>query len=288
VATVEELVKRWDGIAVVNSYDCTNDAWIWIALHDDTLGQPVGGTRMKVYESPADGLEDALRLAEGMTYKWAAAGGNYGGGKAVLALSRELGQPERLALLMKYGRLLDSMKGMFSTGPDLGTTPADMAELAKWSPHVHGVDFKSGEAEDTSPYTAAGVYHGIIAALNHLDGSKSLAGKKVLIQGAGNVGARLARMVADAGAAVVVQDSDDTRARAVASDISAEIVTSEHVYSTECDVYSPCATGAILNSETIPDSGAAWSSGEPTTSSRRRKMRRDSRSAAFSTRPIMW
>ncbi len=164
MASVEELQMAWDGLAVVEAYDCTTEAWIWIAIHDDTLGQPVGGTRMRVYASPADGLHDAMRLAEGMTYKWAAAGGDYGGGKAVLALSRSLSQPERSALIMRYGKLLKSMNGMFSTGPDLGTTPADMAELAKWSPHVHGVDFTTGKAQDTSPYTAAGVFHGIRAA----------------------------------------------------------------------------------------------------------------------------
>jgi leucine dehydrogenase len=252
MSSVEELLRRWDGLAVVQAYDCTTEAWIWIALHDDTLGQPVGGTRMKVYHSPADGLRDAMRLAEGMTYKWAAAGGSYGGGKAVLALSRPLIQPERLALLMRYGRLLKSMNGMFSTGPDLGTTPADMAELGKWSPHVHGVDFKSGEAEDTSPYTAAGVFHGIRAAVAHLDGSDSLEGKGVLIQGVGNVGATLGRMISDVGGKVLVHDVDSDRANAVAQQLSAKIVNGDEVYDAECDVYSPCAIGATLNASTIP------------------------------------
>ena len=252
MATVEELMRCWDGMAIVQSYDCTTEAWIWIALHDDTLGRPVGGTRLKVYDSPAGGLEDAMRLAEGMTYKWAAAGGSYGGGKAVLALSRELTQPERLALLMKYGRLLESMRGMFSTGPDMGTTPADMVELAKWSPHVHGVNLETGEAEDTGPYTAAGVYHGIRAAVVHLDATDSLGGKCVLIQGVGNVGARLARMVSEAGGDVLVQDVDEARANAVASEIRARLISAEDMYATECDVYAPCAIGATLNSNTIP------------------------------------
>jgi len=207
---------------------------------------------MRVYEDPADGLQDAMRLAEGMTYKWAAAGGSYGGGKAVLALSRELSHPERVALLMKYGRLLESMKGMFSTGPDLGTTPADMAELAKSSPHVHGVDFKTGEAEDTSPYTAAGVFHGIRAAVEHVDGSDSLVGKTVVVQGVGNVGATLARLVTNAGGNVVVQDVDEDRARALASEIDARVVHEEDVYGVECDVHAPCAIGATLNNNSIP------------------------------------
>jgi leucine dehydrogenase len=252
LANVEELLKRWDGVAIVEAYDCTTEAWIWIAIHDDTLGQPVGGTRMKVYASPADGLRDAMRLAEGMTHKWVLAGGSFGGGKGVLALTRELTQPERKALLMRYGRLLGTMNGMFSTGPDLGTTPADMAELAKWSPHVHGVNLETGEAEDTSPYTAMGVFHGIRAAVEHLDGSDSLQGKSVLIQGVGNVGALLARLVADAGGRVLAQDLNENLAKSVAAATNGELVVGEKVYGTECDIYSPCAIGATVNHRTIP------------------------------------
>lgn len=225
MASVEELLQAWDGLAVVDAFDCTTETWIWIAVHDDTLGQPVGGTRMRVYDTPEAGLEDAMRLAEGMTYKWAAAGGSYGGGKAVLAQTRLLSQPERTALLMRYGRLLRSMNGMFSTGPDLGTSPADMAELAKWSPHVHGVDFQTGEAQDTSPYTAAGVFHGIIAAVEHVDGTSSLEHKKVLIQGVGNVGAGLARLVFGAGGQVLVQDVDEERAHSVAREVAGRSFT---------------------------------------------------------------
>jgi len=252
LASVEELLRTWDGLAVVDAWDCTTESWIWIALHDDTLGQPVGGTRMRVYASPDEGLLDAMRLAEGMTYKWAAAGGSYGGGKAVLALTRPLSQPERSAVLMRYGRLLKSMNGMFSTGPDLGTTPDDMAELAKWSPHVHGVDFDTGKAQDTSPYTAAGVFYGIRAAVGHLDGSDSLEAKTVMIQGVGNVGASLARMVSEAGGEVLINDVDEQRADTVARELAAQVVAGPDLYATACDVYAPCAVGATLNEHTIP------------------------------------
>ena len=67
-----ELISTWDGIGVVLRHDRPTGTWIFVALHDDTLGRPVGGCRMKVYDKPEDGLLDALRLAEGMTYKWAA------------------------------------------------------------------------------------------------------------------------------------------------------------------------------------------------------------------------
>ena len=53
---MEKLISGWDGLAVISRYDRETEAWIFIALHDDTLGKPVGGTRLKVYPRPADGL----------------------------------------------------------------------------------------------------------------------------------------------------------------------------------------------------------------------------------------
>ena len=64
MASIEELLQAWDGLAVVDAFDCTTETWIWIALHDDTLGQPVGGTRMRVYNECA--LVVIFRLNSGI------------------------------------------------------------------------------------------------------------------------------------------------------------------------------------------------------------------------------
>jgi len=42
-----ELIEAWDGIGVVVRHDELTGSWIFIALHDDTLGHPVGRCRMK-------------------------------------------------------------------------------------------------------------------------------------------------------------------------------------------------------------------------------------------------
>ena len=55
-----------------------------IAIHNTILGPALGGTRMWAYKNDQDALEDALRLSRGMTYKSAAAGLNFGGGKVVI------------------------------------------------------------------------------------------------------------------------------------------------------------------------------------------------------------
>ena len=125
-----ELIDRWNGVGVVVRYDAPTGTWIFVALHDDTLGRPVGGCRMMVYPHPTDGLRDALRLAEGMTHKWASVELPFGGGKSVLAIPRPLADEERRGLLRRFGALLNTLHGTCGTGEDLGTTPEDMREIA--------------------------------------------------------------------------------------------------------------------------------------------------------------
>lgn len=250
---IEELIAGWDGLGVVVRFDQPTGAWVFIALHDDTLGTPVGGCRMAVYPSPSHGLRDAMRLAEGMTYKWAALDLPFGGGKSVLAVPRPLEGEDRKGLLRRFGRLLRSLEGAYETGEDLGTTPEDMAILAEESEHVMGVHRHADELPmDPGPFTALGVFAGIRAGLRHLTGSDGMDGRSVLVQGVGDVGEPLARMVAAAGGDVLVSDLDEERAGMLAEELGGDIVLPARVYETECDVYAPCAVGATLNADTIP------------------------------------
>jgi len=250
-------LEAWDGEAVIVRFDASTGAWIFIALHDTTLGRPTGGTRMRIYDSPGEGLQDAQRLAAGMTAKWAALGFEKGGGKAVLALSRPLEGEEWRGLLLRYGDLLESLRGAFGTGEDLGTTPEDMRIIAERTRFVHGVTDSGRKVEDPGPFTARGVVAGIRAALRHVIGEKSLvgttvAGKTVLIQGVGDVGEPIARDLAPLGAKLLLSDLDTARVETLAQELGAEIVAPDAVYSTPCDVFAPCAIGAILNTRTIP------------------------------------
>jgi len=256
--SMQDLIQGWDGLSVILRYDEPSQSWFFIALHDSTLGRPTGGCRMKVYPRPADGLLDALRLARGMTLKFAGAGLAYGGGKSVIALSRPLGDGERTATLLRFGHLLESLRGAYWTGEDLGTTPEDMAVIAQASRYVHGIQRnpEGGEpvaATDPGPYTARGVLAGIRATAHQIFGSRELAGRTVLVQGVGDVGAPLARLLADEGATVLVGDVDEARAREVAAAINGAVLRPEEVYRTPCDIFAPCAVGAILNRETIPE-----------------------------------
>ena len=248
----QELIREWPGEEVVVRYDRDADAWMFIAIHA-TLGlRSVGGVRMKVYPRPDDGLRDALRLSEGMTYKWAAIDIDYGGGKAVIALSRPVTGDARTALMRRFGKLIDSLNGRYGTGPDIGTTPDDMALLAGETRYVHCYDWTKKASYDPGPYTARGVFYGIRAALRHATGSESLRGKRVLVQGVGDTGAPLARFCAEEGATVLLNDLDEARAAKLAAEIGGTVVPMDRVYDTPCDVYAPCSVGATLDETTIP------------------------------------
>jgi leucine dehydrogenase len=137
--SMRELIRAWDGLAVVVRHDEPSGAWFFVALHDATLGPPTGGCRMQVYGRPEDGLLDAMRLARGMTHKWAGIGLEVGGGKSVIALSRPLEGDERAGILRRFARLVNALRGAYWGGEDLGTTPADMAAMARETPYIHGI-----------------------------------------------------------------------------------------------------------------------------------------------------
>ena len=225
---------------------------MFIAIHDTTLGSAMGGCRVMQYDTPEDGLRDAMRLAEGMTYKWATIGFELGGGKSVLAISRPLEGKEREGLFERFGAVIDSLRGTYACGPDLGTTPYDMSVIGRSTRYVHGVDHEKGSHTDPGPYTALGVFSGMQAALRHVYGDATLAGRTVLIQGAGDVGYPLGEMVANAGATLIVTDRDEGKAQALADATASTVIAPDDCYTTTCDVYAPCAVGATLNVDTIP------------------------------------
>lgn len=245
-----DSIKAWDGESVVASHDGPTGAWIFIAMHDTRLGPAAGGTRMTSYATPVDGLTDALRLAEGMTYKWAGVGMGFGGGKAVLALPGELSADARGGLIERYAEHLVSLRGAFQTGVDLGTTPEDMVRIGAISGCAVGlVDGKPG---DPGPYTAQGVMAGLRAALAHRFGDPDPAGRSVLIQGVGGVGRPLAGLLAEAGATLHLADIREDAARTTAERAGGSIVAVDDMWDLDVDVYAPCAVGATLNPETIP------------------------------------
>jgi leucine dehydrogenase len=248
----EDLIRAWDGEEVAIHYDRASGAWMFVCIHSAKRGPAAGGTRMRVYETPADGLADAMRLAEGMTLKMAAANLPFGGAKAVIAVSKLPEGHERRRLLLSYADLAASSGANFHTAPDMNTTAADMDVIAERHRYVFCRSIERGGSGDPGPFTARGVFHGIRASAAHVFGSADLAGRSVLVQGVGNVGARLADQLAEAGARVLVADIDGERAHTLAWRIGAEVVPPETAIGLGCDIYAPCAMGGTLNALSIP------------------------------------
>lgn len=232
---------------VVRAHDRETGLTAIIAIHNTRRGPALGGCRMYPYASDAEALADALRLARGMTYKNALADLPFGGGKSVI-----IGDPATLkseALMRAMGRFVHSLDGCYTIAEDVGTNPSDMAVLRAETPFVAGLE---GAGGDPSPATAWGVYCGIRAAAEERLGCADLRGVRVAIQGLGNVGWMLARLLANDGALLTVGDIDDARVEAARRAFGATPVPAYRIYDAVADIFAPCALGAVINDDTLP------------------------------------
>ena len=222
-----------------------------IAIHNTVLGPALGGTRMWHYESEAQALTDVLRLSRGMTYKAAISGLNLGGGKAVI-----IGDARKIkdeALMRRFGSFVDSLGGKYITAEDVGMTTKDMEYIHMETDHVVGIPESLGGGGDPSPVTAYGVYMGMKAAAKKAYGVEALKGKKVLVQGAGNVGGYLVDHLMEEGAEVMIADIfEDKIQKVLNAHPSAKVVDASNIADVDMDIYAPCALGATLNDESIP------------------------------------
>lgn len=240
-----------DHEAVHGFYDRTTGLTGVIAIHSTHLGPAAGGVRFWKYADKQHGVIDALRLSRGMSYKNAMAGLPLGGGKAViLADARTDKTPEFLAA---YGREVDSLGGRYVTAEDVGMSVADMVEIARHTRYVSGlpVDEQGGAGGDPGPFTAYGVYLGVLAAIKQGLGLDSAKGVHVAIQGVGSVGGHLARRLAADGARLTLADIHEDRCAALAGELGATCVSTGEILSIEADVISPNALGAVLTEHSI-------------------------------------
>jgi len=245
-------LREFDGHElIVFGHDAATSLRAIIAIHSTALGAAAGGCRMWPYASTAEAIADVLRLSRGMSYKNALAGVPFGGGKAVIiGESHQAKTPE---LFEAFGRFVDSLGGRYVTAEDVGTTPADMASVARVTPHVAGLGRAPGAAGgDPGPKTALGVYLGIRAAVRFWLHRQDLQGLTVAVQGVGGVGYHLCGLLAGAGAQLRVADVRAAALRRVCEEFRATAVPVEEVLAEEVDVLAPCALGAVLTAQSIP------------------------------------
>jgi leucine dehydrogenase len=252
-ATAELVLARmekYDHEEVLFCFDRPTGLRAIIAIHDTTLGPALGGTRMWPYATEAEALHDVLRLSRGMTYKSSLAGLDLGGGKAVIIGDARTQKTE--AMFRRFGQFVESLNGRYITAEDVGMSTTEMVNIQKETTNVAGLPEEMGGSGDPSPVTAYGVYCGMKAAARTAYGSDDLNGRKVGIQGAGNVGKALVAYLVKEGAKVFLTDIHEEKLAAIKAEFPAiTIVKSEDIYDIDMDIYSPCALGATVNDDTL-------------------------------------
>ena len=219
-----------------------------IGIHDTTLGPSIGGTRMWNYSTEQDGLKDVLRLSKAMSLKSSLAGLNAGGGKAVIIGDLKL---KNQNFIKKYASFINDINGKYWTAQDVNISSQDMIWMKDITPFVVGMPEDKGGLGDSSHPTAYGVYLGMKAASKFVYGNDSLEGKKIALQGIGKVGAKLIEYLAKENATIYVSDINKEILKNITDKYKVRSFKNSELYSMDLDIFSPCALGGILNSESI-------------------------------------
>lgn len=218
----------------------------FIAIHNTRLGPAIGGCRCIPYSDEAAAIEDAIRLAKGMSYKAALAQLPYGGGKSVLMCPKHIA--DRQAYFERFGEFVASLGGRYITSVDCGTGIDDMDAIARATDCVVGTHQDGCEP---SPMTALGVLKGIEAAVNFKLNKPNLNDVHIALQGVGHVGMALAELLAQKGARLSIADINQQALKTCQTRFDAKIVSPDEIASLECDVFSPCGLGGTLNKDSL-------------------------------------
>jgi leucine dehydrogenase len=220
----------------------------FIAIYDTSLGPALGGVRLWPYSNEEEALTDVLRLARALAYKCAVAGLAFGGGKATIIADSS---SKTEALMRAFARFVDTLGGRFIVSEDVGTDIHDLECIAQETDHVAGLPLALGGSGDPSIITGLGVVMAMKSCAKAVWGSESLCGRTIAIQGFGKVATHAAEELLKEGANIVVADIQSEAAER-AKNIGATVVSPDEIYGVSCDIFSPCALGGVLNSETIP------------------------------------
>lgn len=221
-----------------------------ISIHNTKLGSSLGGIRIKSYPNFETALEDALRLSKGMTYKSAVCEAGFGGGKSVIIVKDIKDKNE--ALLSSFGEAVNLLEGRYICAEDMGCSPQDMEIISKKTKYCVGLPHEKSSG-NPSYFTAWGIFRGMQATLNKIYGLDTVEKRKIVIQGLGSVGMHLLEHLFWHGAELVISDIDEAKTKMLAKKFKAKAVKPDDIYKEECDIFAPCAIGAIINDKTISE-----------------------------------
>jgi leucine dehydrogenase len=242
----EVCLEGYEKVVVVT--DDTVGLKAIICIHNTELGPALGGIRIYPYVTFEAALTDVSRLARSMTFKSAIAKVGLGGGKSVIVLDPKKKTPE---LLASFAHAVNQLNGMYICAEDVGCSVQDVDTLRQHTPYVVGTSHEKASG-NPSPFTAFGTLRGMQAVVQMLDGSPSLKGKVVAVQGLGSVGAVLVDFLFWHGAKLIVSDIDWEKTQRIAQKYGARACFVKDILIQECDILAPCALGGVLNGQTIP------------------------------------
>lgn len=251
VLDIFEEMQKGGHEQVIFNYDKTTGLKSIVAIHDTTLGPALGGCRMWNYETTEAALKDVLRLSKGMTYKCGVSGAQFGGGKSVIIGDPKSDKSDEL--FQAFGSFIETLKGRFYTGTDVGTVGMDFVSASKQTKYLVGLPEEYGGSGNSAIITAFGVWNAVKATAKEVFGSDSLKGLKIAVQGLGKVGHFLVDHLHEEGAKLVVTDISQQNIDAVLAKYpDIDVVAPDEIFSVDCDIFSPNALGAVINDTTIP------------------------------------
>ena len=241
--------------------------------HNMTRGPAKGGIRYH----PAVTQREVKALAMWMTWKCALMGLPFGGAKGGVVCDPKLlssGELERLTRRYTTEIINEIGPEKDIPAPDVGTDSQVMAWIFDtYSMNVGhsvlgvvtGKPLSVGGSVGRDEATARGALYCIRTALQKQGGR--LPDTRIAVQGFGNVGRNLARLMSDEGARIVaLSDSQGAVANPYGIDVAAAIahksehgmlnglpgadaITNEELIEIECDVLAPCALEQVITGE---------------------------------------
>ena len=231
-------------------YDFESGCTFIIALNTVNGETGNGGTRMLDYPEVMDGIKDATKLVGAMTKKCIVIGekynGGHSGGKGVI-----IGNPEQKtpAMLRNYGEFVQSLNGKFQTGTDMNIHPEDLVYMREKTDFVDGVP---GEGlGNGGEMTAFGIVTAMKVLCDKRYNNPNLKNRKIAVQGLGNVGKQVVKLLVNMEAKVIATDINKENLNKIKKEFNIDVINPDEIYDLECDIFSPNACGGILTEEVI-------------------------------------
>ena len=254
---VKKLIREGKNHGIEFYYNRKKNIRVMYCKHVNTLGiknrrhaMRAGAMRRhELSELEIDVILDGLNIARAMAYKNAIANIPYGGSKILVQCDAvDLDDFETMGFL---AYVTDKSRSI--TGPDMNFEP-EMADIIREKFTKNYTSGRKSHMGTSGAPTGYGEYIAIKEACDFVYGSQDISGKKIAIQGLGEVGYPLAEYLLDAGARLIVTDINLAKVYRLQQKWGEDLVDyvePNKIYTADADIFSPCAMGGIITEERI-------------------------------------